>query len=87
MFMKTKGLLPYNTQFREEPKCNSPSHLKRKQIIDVPFHNMSCSTLYETTVSIRKTTDLKSPKPIEHLTTMKDNQHTSGISLIRLVNE
>lgn len=40
-----------------------------------------------TTISFRKTTDLKSPKPIEHLTPMKDNQHTSGISLIRLVNE
>lgn len=38
-------MLPYNSG-REEPKCNSPSHLNGEQIIDVPFQNMSCSTPY-----------------------------------------
>lgn len=45
VLMKRKKMLPYNS-WAEEPKCNSPSHLNGEQIIDVPFHNMSCSTQY-----------------------------------------
>nr|XP_034327113.1 slit homolog 2 protein-like [Crassostrea gigas] len=85
VFVQTKGLVLNVSS--ENPKCNSPAYLKGVQIIDVSFKDMGCSTTYETTISIRKTTDLKSTKQTVHSTPMKSNQHTSGISLIIFINE
>uniref|UniRef100_A0A8W8IZ24 LRRCT domain-containing protein n=1 Tax=Magallana gigas TaxID=29159 RepID=A0A8W8IZ24_MAGGI len=75
VFVQTKGLVLNVSS--ENPKCNSPAYLKGVQIIDVSFKDMGCSTTYETTISIRKTTDLKSTKQTVHSTPMKSNQHTS----------
>lgn len=45
-FMQRKGILPYNNQYFKEPKCSSPDHFKGKEIINVPYHNMSCDSTF-----------------------------------------
>eukprot|EP00105_Crassostrea_gigas_P008986 XP_011423753.1 PREDICTED: uncharacterized protein LOC105325760 [Crassostrea gigas] len=55
MFMQRKGILPYNEIYRDEPKCSSPDHFRGMEIINVPYHNMSCDSTSETTLASTKT--------------------------------
>lgn len=52
MFLQRKEILPYNKNYLDEPKCSSLVYLKGKEIVDVPYHNMSCNSTFGTYITI-----------------------------------
>lgn len=44
IFMQTSGMLAYNS--RNDLLCSSPRHVRKVDIIEVPFDNLECDTVY-----------------------------------------
>eukprot|EP00105_Crassostrea_gigas_P005049 XP_011418498.1 PREDICTED: uncharacterized protein LOC105321749 [Crassostrea gigas] len=77
LFMQRKGILPYNETYRDEPKCSSPAQYKGMEIINVPYHNMSCDSTSKPAVTLPKTEDDVSTQPIIKTTSRIGDQHST----------